>query len=430
MSILLQNKLDRVNNAINDLKTNLHFSQDTAIEKVARAAKTMTQINVYTQLEEPSEKCGVWLQTETPYDTINFCPADKSWLINLHRKASIPYNHDTGTGVCVGDYAYIFGGDGGTTTAYKYDLRNDTFTKLPNIPWQHSYTWSEVVGTDIYVGGSWSTYAFGKFDTLTERWTQLAQCPQRQDEGMAVAVGDYIYTFNGYRSRTVCKYDIKNNKWTKLSVQTPECYVFGDVFAIGTDIYLLSQPAFSSNKYNKAQADYKFDTLTDSFVTLPMSPTRPDTLITRACIVDNEERVFLFGSSAPSNTGALAFLYNPRTDEYTQLDDTVRGMGGTSRGIMKYGNEIIFFCFRLIDSMTYVEPTTDGEGNIVKIMRSGNSKQFKPFMAPDNWIGFDIYNNCYFDDISFFSQELGATIDVPIYYGDGEKWILLKGGDN
>lgn len=394
-----------------------------AVVNVEGSSSGGNMLNIFTQETEPSTKDGIWLQTSEKYDSVSLWKNGTEWVINNERSA-IPYNFNTGHGAQVGDYVYIFGGDGGTTTAYKYDLKNDIFTQLPNIPWACSYTPCKALGTDIYVAGSWSTTAFGKFDTLTETFTKLASSPIRLDGASMAIVGNYIYTFGGNQARTICKYDIANNQWTTLSVTTPETFLYGDPFVIGTDIYYISPSVYDGSNYVNAENDYKFDTLTETFITLETKPVG-NFKTTSSVIVD--DIVYLFGYNINGSQLNAAYMYFPNTGAYVELEQPPRGVGGSGGDVFQYDDQLLIFVGTAIDSITKSEDIlSEYYGNTVTIALGGNTNSLKLINTPANLFGFDKYNKYNYTDVKYYSKTNEKDIVVPIYYGDGTQWIKFK----
>ena len=55
----LNNKLNRVNSAIDSMRSNFSLMEDASIEKNADLAQYGSQLNIYCQEDEPSGKDGL-----------------------------------------------------------------------------------------------------------------------------------------------------------------------------------------------------------------------------------------------------------------------------------------------------------------------------------------------------------------------------------
>lgn len=382
-----------------------------------------SMVNVFAQQEEPRTKDGIWLQTTENYDSVSLWKRGTAWLVDDY-VTTIPYTFNTGHGAIVGDNVYLFGGDGGTTTAYKYNLTTRQYTKLPNIPWQCSYTRCVVKGTDIYVGGSWSTTTFGKFDTLTETFTKLASTPHRIDGASAAIVGDFIYMFGGNSTRYIAKYDILNNSWTRLSVQTPELFLYGDPFVIGTDIYYINPSVYNGSAYVMAKNNYKFDTLTDTFVTLE-TPVLENFKVQGA--VKDDDFVYLFGSTIISPIQNSACTYYPASGKYVVLDAPPQVTSGSGGMITKYNGQILMFGQSegwIMTKESDISPQYLGK--TVSVAMTNEGVDCKLVKTPLNFFGFDEHCIVKINDIDYYNEDTESVLTVPIYCGDGTQWVKFK----
>ena len=95
---------------------------------------------------------------------------------------------------------------GNYTKAYKYDIANNSYTKLRDIPYNF-YSGSAVsVGDYIYLFGSSASGYYNiayKYDIANNLYAKLENIPYVFYQGCTVAVGDYIYLFGSYLNAKV-----------------------------------------------------------------------------------------------------------------------------------------------------------------------------------------------------------------------------------
>lgn len=66
----LNEKLNRIDETLNIMKTNLHLSENEVIENLAEATNLHGLVNIYAQIEEPNAKEGIWFQTDCSFKDI------------------------------------------------------------------------------------------------------------------------------------------------------------------------------------------------------------------------------------------------------------------------------------------------------------------------------------------------------------------------
>lgn len=59
----LNNKLNRIDETLAVMKTNLHLPENEVIENLAEATNLHGLVNVFVQEEEPEKKEGIWFKT-------------------------------------------------------------------------------------------------------------------------------------------------------------------------------------------------------------------------------------------------------------------------------------------------------------------------------------------------------------------------------
>lgn len=101
--------------------------------KFLNNGKTDTGLNLFLQENEPVTKKGIWLKSNKQFSDVvvrdNYISYE-SW------DTVYPSSVYKGVAIAVGDYIYIFGSDT-LKTAYKYDIKNNIFIKITDIPYMN-----------------------------------------------------------------------------------------------------------------------------------------------------------------------------------------------------------------------------------------------------------------------------------------------------
>lgn len=290
----------------------------------------------------------------------------------------------------LGDYIYIFGDAVGSSyynRNYKYSIKDNTYTTIPNTPTQAIEPALAVYGTDIYMFCGKKASAnlnkmVYKYDTLTDTFTQLANYPNNGYSYLyACTVGDNIYLFGGMSSsgndtinRYITKYDPKADSYTTLgsySYNSSYLSLRGyNIVPIGSDIYVVGG-------YDNASF-FKFDTITNTLKRLPNLPVK-----------------HCFSPAGMIEMNGMVYLY-VWTSYYNKL---VQRMTMNTRGYE-------------VDNALIIEQVP-------------NSKyKTELFSTGINTLGTIKYE---FDRVRPYTKANGRDITTPIYYGNGKEWILIGG---
>lgn len=428
-------------NAAEDLSEELNeyneglTTQEVTIDDITKALRNKvlssggSTLNVFTQEDEPETKEGLWLQTNVQYDNVSISPIPTLTIHNA--RPTMPFNYMNGVGAIVGDYLYLFGGDASSSTlnhAYKYNLKDDTYSQLANMPFKTAYCPGIVIGTDIYIFGSYNSTLFYKFDTITETYTKLTSSPAYLSGSVVANVGDYIYVTGGEKLiKKMYKYSISNNTWTKISVDAPYQLMTTSMFVYGTDIYMVSSNVYSSSGSYAIPNNYVFDTITETFKMLPS--TSPEGFrVMKTHVKDNF--VYLVGGGGTGQP--RVFKYFPNTDMYVKCGYLTNGYASTP---VVYGNELLSVSGSYkpkeltSSSIEEVEHITDGNTVIIDLITNPKEYNigFKLLNAPSTLLT-DVPFFTYFADVLYKVGE--EYLDVPVYYGDGTQWIKVKKQNN
>lgn len=415
-----------------DLEAELS-EQETVIQELKEAVKNKTaggnvKLNIYTQTTEPTDKDGIWLQTNgiaEHYKSDDSIYFSGTWS-NDGDTASTPYTFYYGSAVAVGNDIYLFGSSAYSTTAYKYNTLTDTYTQLTNVPYSFFKGGAANVGTDIYLFGgdsssSSATTAY-KYDTLTDTYTRIAGVPVGFKRGSVASIGTDIYLFGTYNAKQAYKYNTLTNTYTKLT-NIPYYFFDSAIVAVGTDIYLVG----AYNNYTVDRNMYKYNTLTDTYTQLTSIPY--DFTMSSAVIIGTD--IYLLGSGITGLT-KNAYKYNVLTDTYTQLSnipyDFYNGSAvAINTSIYILGGEASSTKTRVyhIQTKTYDTDntviiaqgrkstgTTYNTGYAIKLFNTTFDDGFEPLYG--------------FVDAWFYTLEDGLDTTIPTYYGDGTQWIKFK----
>lgn len=394
--------------------------------------KGHTGLNVYTQPDEPESKVGVWLQTTNKYSKVSLINGAKydGTVTTKTSRTKIPWAFKNGTGEKIGDFVYLFGGTSndnlrGSTTAYKYDLVNDTYTKLTNTTYTNGFSPSVAVDNYIYLFGTWDYYYCYRYNILTDKYESRAKPPYNRTGSGMVAVGKYIYAFGSDNGEVIAKcvdkYNTETNTWSTITTAFTTAIVNPHPVAVGTNIYLIASP-----KYSGDIMSFKFDTVTDTWETISNPPDT--TFLTGTAIAVDADTIFI--ATAASK---VCYLYHISTDTYTRLTDLPRGISNNNNTIFAYNGSLLSFggsqdmqgIFEL--TLGTFADTTEYEDDTVVITHGTESDPYFELFSTLNLISsVDIYNTFHFSDVYYVTQDSNIDDTIPTYYGNGTEWIKFK----
>ena len=433
MSILLQNKLNRIQNGLESIKHSLHLPDSTTIEEVANSATT--NLNIYVQPTEPVRKEGLWIQKERPAN-LYFKHQDvtaQGAMIKTQLNDMLYDVTAQGGAVTVGDYAYIFGGANQTNVSYfvsKYNYKTGEFTKLGNIPVMFYAEPLCALGTDIYllcgIGGASDANKLYKFDTITETWTQCASRP-RPNTGSFIEAGSDGKLYSGgcdwssTQGQNFYCYDPATNRWTEVA-RPPMSISYSPTWSYKDGIYL-----FGSN-YGSNKKCYRYDITTNQWTLLTTMPAN----------FSADEWLY-------TQDGKALILGTATTDDKTVQD--------TTTAIYEYDIENNTFTRlpNLEENVKWIRMACWYDGSLYTFGGAGHPrKSYKwtpPFINTDELNDntyfltltgtkntFNLYSNDMMldqlrenslitvGDVYSFTKETGLVKENNIYYGDGTKW--------
>ena len=397
-------------------------TQDQKIAELEEALENKTagkaKLNIFIQEDEPTEKNGIWLQSNKTFDEVcvdTDIIADEEWDTIFPYKVlpyafksirnqvccvendiyifggNNPYNHALKYNTKTNEYTalknipkdfsngfiiyhegfiYLFGGNVDPTTVYKYNIETNEYTQLSNMPFNSILTSAIKVENEVYMFGSSSqsslNYVVYKYNIETNEYTQLSNSPQRFYNGICKLIGDYIYLLGGPSSAYCYKFNYKSNSYTRLS-NAPFSINGSSSETFGNNIYIFGNGGYDATNYNKS---YKYNSMLDTYEQLKSIPF---SVGSSGCAIVNE-KIYIFGGEY--NATKLQVM-NLNLKDYEDNSILI------SQGVGDYNTQLI---------------------------NAGTSGKL----------------NYYFHDVWHYTREDGLDKTIPTYYGNGTEWVKFK----
>lgn len=402
-----------------------------------------SSLNLFVQPGEPATKEGVWLQTDEELSdkiTVTTQSYVNETTLGTYKKAEyVPTVSILSTAaVLVGDWIYSFGST--TFGNYKFNVVTGEQIQLASCPDGHNNTsTAAAVGNYIYVfggiGANTGKNAY-KYDITNDTITKVADVPTHVYYGASVAIGEYIYIVCGdsYNSakgswspgRTMYKYDTVNDTYENIP-STPMYFENNSIIAVGSDIYfVLGWATNSSSSGNYDRSIYKYDTTTNTKTlvgTLDTGGINWSYTNNRSILIGDE--IFILDY----NTTAYGYIFNIRTGE-SRRDSNFDKPSTNSAYLLlhhKDTNQIFFSATgTYLYANTYSQrfDYTGDEDTILMRQRNG-SNPYQTVLTPATNVENRLLTS--FEDVGYYSTETGINNDIPTYYGTGTEWVKFKG---
>jgi hypothetical protein len=272
----LREKLDRVTNTIDEMKVNLHLSNDAPIEEVSKATDLRNLLNLYVQMEEPENKNGIWIQAEQSVEQILIDEGLE--IMNQHYNyTNLPtmptYTVSFATCVAIDNIVYVFG-PGSVSSNYsdyilKIDIRNNTVTEIKDCGVNLSRKKACVVGEDVYlIGGDSEGQKLRKYNIVSGQFTELASCPAIPYPSSHAGLFLYnnslyltkVYDSNKSNTRDIWKYEIATDTWSYVNTYPYYQHSCGNQMWGSYIIYPLSDTSNHNNYTWQNFGYYNIDT--------------------------------------------------------------------------------------------------------------------------------------------------------------------------
>lgn len=395
-------------------------------------------INIYTQLNEPDKKEGIWVQTNNQYNKIitddNIFRSDGVWDINIQ------YPFVWQNGVEMNGLMYIITANNRNyyTMQYAYGKNNEWTTGKFNIPSSafdghnaHLY-YNSVVSIPvcafyddkIYI---YSTISFtNNEDNNSETYYAIITIDSSNNIMYKVMHGGilayhmvifnnafYFCKYDNDMSTYLYKYDITDNKFiNKGMIWNSSVYTMtvcnGLIYFAGADYSRINNYLYSYNGY--------------SFTQHSRAPYRLD----GSCGISYNGFVYVFGG----------FWNQKDYSRYNPIDNTWTTMGtmpikiennscSAAYSPMLYNNGIYFKNNQMFKAS---EKIYDPNTLILQRGETGAGKYITAFSNLTESVTSSNNKNRFvsgFDDVFYFT-DIAFDWNAPMYYGNGSQWIKFK----
>ena len=160
--------------------------------------------NIFTQLEEPEIKEGIWIQTNQVYQSIT---TDKNILNEGGEWGSVmtdlPYNFYYGSAVVYNGEIHILGSYSLNCYTKHYKWNGSSWTSVSTLPYDFYYGSAIVYNGEIHILGSYSSTCSTKhYKWNGSTWTRVSTLPYNFHGGSAVVYnGENIYILGSSSNR-------------------------------------------------------------------------------------------------------------------------------------------------------------------------------------------------------------------------------------
>jgi|GEM_PF-2311011 len=140
-------------------------------------------------------------------------PASDAWTMKAPLPAS---SRRYSAGFAIGDFGYVVAGQNGTTPlseVWRYDPASDSWLQMSASGGSGEQSFSFVIGTDAYVGGSYGMLPVWKYNSANDSWLQRADQPFGGVGGGVFGLGGIGYGI-GFQSYT---YTPATDLWSTVS---------------------------------------------------------------------------------------------------------------------------------------------------------------------------------------------------------------------
>ena len=431
----LDTKLTRIENTIGLMKHNLGLEENTIIEDVATATNLHSLSNFFIQEEEPEIKDGIWIKADKdthPYDDIRFggdVVIPGVWRHDLAVKGSY-VSKDTNTNP--GQRTLMLNGQIYSTVStgnsnyslYQVDPHTGVQTSLGSLGYGVTHLWTHGgaiyarTSTTIvkYVGSTKTTLGLGGSTPVR------ATC---NDEYIFAISSDYLYRFDWAT--------VTRQYWSNPARKGGAANASRVMYMHPLDnnrVLILWGAGADNNKYWNGV----FDCSTGEFTNYG------DTTLNRVLVnggtfstwtMGDQLYTAFFEDAADGNKPTATkgvfkidlqnFTYEEVTDQF--FDDNFTELysimldGDKYYALDKRANS--FIVPQDSDSVQY-------DTNSIVIFQTPLSKTEKQtaIWTYPNLKGRMLFS---FYDIYYYNKETGFDFTLPMYYGDGERWIKFKG---
>ena len=368
-------------------------------------------LNIFAQENEPTEKNGIWLQSNKTFDKVcvdTDIVANEEWDTTTNYPA-VDINTTNGGGVVAYmDNLYIFS----TTLAYKYNPKTFKLTKLKDIPFTFNGHQIAIIEDNIYLFLKFDAY---KYSIKDDTYTKLSDSPISIAGSGSIAYGKDIYFFGGaYTKNMSYKYNTDNDSWIQMSNMNYS-HQYCNAVLVGDDVYILGNYDSPNSNNNRRVTIYHIKSNSYSYIgnIIPFE-------FYDGSAIAYDNYIYLFGSGK-SSYKQYCYKYDTKTNNFTKLPDIP--ISKNNEGYICLFNETIYLFIGSLTKQIVVFNLNikEYEDNSILI-----NQGFGNFCT--QLINSDVYGTLkyYFHDVWHYTRENGLDKTIPTYYGNGTEWIKFK----
>lgn len=233
-------------------------------------------------------------------------------------------------------FIYLFGGrndhDIISDKSYRYNLSDNSWEEMANVPTPILGSSSAKIGKDIYIIGGMVTTPgtvtkkVYKYSTATDSWSQVSDTILPYTDGDAVAYQDsLIYTVGSYNSEKTFVYNTNTDTWREgTAVPSPGFALsYGALSVYGNKLIYVggSNGTFSSTYWNNVWIG-EIDQNDRSVIAWTQAAPFPGETRTFFELRPWANGLILIGGTTDNTFDTFTnenYLYNPQTDTWTEL---------------------------------------------------------------------------------------------------------------
>lgn len=200
-----------------------------------------------------------------------------------------------------------------TYSFVKYDIQNDNWILLPDLPVRAYYGMALVDGGDGFIyasfgGGSRSFYRFNE----AIGWQQMPDMPLgvNHTSGSMTKIGNYLYHLAGGSDYRIMRFDLSNKQWLILDTTTPNGNLeYGSAMIGDGNQYLYVVP--SNRLEGQARRFYRYDIVNNKWKRMADLPAQVNLMSAGFYNAGNDRLYF-----APSIALPYLWHWTPTADTY------------------------------------------------------------------------------------------------------------------
>lgn len=415
-----------------------HVTPDPGFEGLKYVDINYTaNLNIYSQLEEPESKEGIWLQTDQ--DLVKNLIISRTNVVSdtilgsWTNLIAPPAFRNDAIVAAVGRTVYVIGGQA-SSGAWAYDVDTNTTRTLSNFPATITPNKGCVLGTDIYIMGGMVNGAYSnrcwKYDTLTDTYTELSPLIRKRAYAQNFTYKGKIYTVGGRSAGGTYDYYLSD-----ADVYDPETDTHTEVSGffkttsrngmVVIDNYLYKLSGASQSNVNYFATCKRIDLETMEAIDLAEIPNYSSGHVHA---VAHGKYIYY----TKTHTDTEFHRYNIETDTHETLTATPFLGSGANRQFVDLGDCFInysgntnYTASRAIARLNYtdVEDYSGLDEGVVSYSHKYYNKYFTNIIRFDNVQGDILFG---FEDLIYYNPISGVDHSIPIYYGDGTEWIKFK----